>query len=293
MTIPANQNGNRNQTPPDLEDVLAQLEELGDEGQPVEGQENDIQFSDTDEGKKQAHAFAKQSRLLRQAKSVIKSFKDAPREPQAPAQPPPQMSGQNHAAQASAIMYQLQLEAIQNTGIADPAHPMVVLEMNRLYAEKVQNLRNRSEAGTKAPAVLEAVIAMPQFKRLTPEDLQEIKARVSQLAPEAQADERTVKTVFNLFVGENIERFTAPPSGGQRATDQGAGAGAAASSDARSRGRGVPPGAPNGGSSAPDQKPPNEQESKEMRSIGLDPFVAADIARYRSASKRRGQFGGG
>ena len=290
MTTLNTENGK--QTPPDLDDVLAQLEELGDDNQPVEGQDSGVQFSDTDEGKRQAHAFAKQGRLLRQAKSVIKSFKDTPREAPAPVPQSPQ-GGQNQAAQASAIMYQLQLEAIQNTGIADPQHPMVVLEMNRLYAEKVQNMRNRSEAGTKAPLVFETVSTMPQYKRLTSEDLQEIKGRVGRLAPEAQADEGTVKTVFNLYVGENIERFTTSPSGGRKSDDEGGDAGAAASSDARSRGRGVPTGSPAGGGKTPDQKPPTEQESREMRSIGLDPFVTADIARYRVASKRRGQFGGG
>ncbi len=283
-------NENHNQSPPDIDDVLSQLESMDDGSQPVEGQGYETPFPDTDEGKKQAAAFAKQRRLLQQAKSVIRSIKDKPVDQPLTPSPPSAPAGRGEAsAQANAIMYQLQLEAIQNTGIADAQHPMVVLEMNRLYSEKVQNLRNRNEAGTKAPKVFETISVMPQYKRLTPEDLQEIQKRVKQLTPEAQADENTVKTMFSIFMGENIERFMTLPSG--RQADAWDDSGAAASSEARSRGRGVPTGTPSGSGGATPPKPPDDKESREMRAIGLDPFTTGDVVRYRAASKRRTQFG--
>jgi len=287
-------NGNQNpQTPPDVDELMQQLEELGaDPGAPAEGQDG-TQFSDTDEGRKQSHAFATQRRLLQQAKAVIRSLKDKPNavSPQAPAQAG---SRGDATAQAELILSQLQLEAMQNTGIANVAHPVVVLEINRLYSEKVQQLRTRSEAGGKAPLVFQTVAAMPQFKMLTDADRTEIQSQISRLAPEAQADERTVKSVFSLYLGENYERLSALPSGPQRGGSEGSDAGAAAASGVRSRGRGVPPGPANGGGSGgASAKAPDAKESAEMRSLGLDPFVPADVARYREASKRRGQYAGG
>ena len=277
------------QTPPDLDDILSQLDELGISDTADEGQNGNTEFPDTDEGKQQAAAFAKQRRLLKQARNVIRMSKEKPQEQVQQVQNPPQGNG-NANAQMNALMYQLQIEAIQNTGVADLQHPVVIMEINRLYSEKVSQIRNRASAGAMAPKVFETVSALPQFKRLDNADIAEIRKRVGGLNPEGQADEGTVKAVFSLYVGENIDKFSTLPSG-KRLEDQDDGTGAAASSGVRSRGSGIPT---NGGrrSEGVTFKTPNEVEAREMRAIGLDPLLPDDVGRYRMAAKRRGSWSG-
>lgn len=294
---PMTQNNNQSPDGDEVSKLLAELDKLGPEEEETgdaEGHTPD--FPDTDEGKKAAHAFAEQRRLLRAAREVIKTKVNAP----APAQPkpvtdlpPPNTGGGMDSTQkAQVVLMQLQMEAMTNVGIADVNHPIVQMEVQRLYTERVASIRRKNEAEQQAPEIIEEVLG--GFDVLLPEDKEAVKQRLASLSPEARVNKSIIRAVAQQYIGENFTKFSG--KGGDEGQDGAthrstppAGqspAGAAAASGVKARGSAVP----RGGGTPPAVKPPTPEEAKRMRSIGLDPLEAADVAKFREALQRAGAY---
>ena len=287
------QNGEGGQTPLTREELMQRLESIENEGAAGEGQAGETpDFPNTDDGKKQRdHWYAEQRRLLKASRDRIKALEQAEatrnqqaQQQQQQAQQQQQSLPQDNRMQANLVLLQLQNEAMTNVGIPDAKHPLVQMEVNRLYVEKVQQNRSRQETMQRAPEVIESVLT--QFPVLTDEDRAAVKQRIGQLDRALQGNEQAVKTVVHVYMGENIDKFAGRGAGGS----QQAGAGAAAASGARTRGSGVPPANPPGGRQ--NEKPATPDETKGMRALGLDPLKTGDVTKYRVAVERKSHYSG-
>jgi hypothetical protein len=286
-----------NQDPAELKKLLDEIEGLGLEDAPdpdaASGGDGD-QDPDPDSltaEQKAARAFAKQRVLLKTARNVIRNM-SAPAAPAPSAQPAPAPtpSVADAAQRSQYLLLLLSNRAMSNVGIADPEHPVVKLEMQRLYNEEVQKAQQAQAAVAQAPVMLDKTLG--EFPHLTVEDKVEISARVKRLDPSAQALPETIRSVVHLYIGENFERFAKgprPPASDEPAVPASSPAAAATAASAARRG-GVAP-----GGAAPAQAPvkaPNEQESRMMREIGLNPAEQEDVRTFREAKAKKARYAG-
>jgi hypothetical protein len=289
MTIQNQNGGDTDQTPLSPADLMRKLEEIESEaeGGTGEGQTDDSNMTDDDK-RRRDHAFAEQRRLMQAAKKRIKELEAQSQTPaQPPAQPPvqpaPAMDGR---MQGRLLMLQLQNEAMTNLGIADPKEPLVQMEVQRLYNERINAAQTRAESVRNAPALIESVLG--QFAILDDQDRVEIRKRIAGLDASLQGNEKALKSVVQIYIGENFDVIKARTSNGQGGGSSGTGgdAGAAAGSQVRTRGSGVPP-ANRGGQ---DVKPATSDEMRKMRQLGLDPMKPKDVQVYRQAAERKAVY---
>ena len=277
--------------------ILKSLEQLDLDGDEVpDFIENQDGNQPEDEKKKAARAWHGLRTQLKDAKNVIEEFsKEHTQGVQTPAPQPEMQPNQspdpNLQLQQQFYMSQLQTRAMTNTKIADPNHPMVRMETQRLYNEDMAMAQRQITAATDAEKVFDSTIT--EFEQLDDEDKTAIKERMATIPALERTDPERVKQFVHMYMGEHFQKFAGKASGasGQPASKssaQGGSAPAAAASSVKSRGGvGVGEGAPGSGQSGGGEKPATEEELRKMRELHIPPD-RVDL--YRKAVRKKSKY---
>lgn len=271
------------------DDLLDELAAMNIDGDIPEEVQN-LSPETSDDGKKKAgQAFARMRNTLKTAKDVILQQKEALKKASSPANTPPPgyeggVGGLPMEAAANVLLTRLQMTAMQNIGIANTNHPLVQMEVHRLYSTEVGQMQQRRSAETDSKKVIDGVFS--KFSQLLEKDKDVIRDRLSQFDVLDQVNPEVVFSEVHRFLGENLERFMAPSANNQtRKRGVTTGAGAAAASTVRSQGSsGVSLG--EGAGVVAEEKPINDDERKRMAILGLDENDTDDIRQYRVAERK-------
>lgn len=239
--------------------------------------------------KKANHAFKTYKDRLKVARGVIEDqAKEIAQAAPKPAEPQVSQPPVDSQQQAQFYVATLQTRAMQKVGIPDPNHPLVQMEIQRQYGLDASQLDRQATAEKDADGIFEkAISAFPQLKD---EDKEVIKSELQSLDVLSRADENVIKDKIHTYMGANIDKFTGtkPPKEGTNGDPNTAPAGAAAISGTKAQGSGVSPGEGSpGGEGKAEVKPPNAEELREMKKLGV-PLDRPDL--YRKAQKKKNKY---
>jgi hypothetical protein len=263
--------------PADAKTVLETLNKLGldSDETPDEISAQDQNPNDEANKGKAARAWHDLRNTLKAARGVIEELtKEKPA-----VAPAAQSSNANdRTAQADQYLTQLKANAQAVTGINDPNHPLVQLEMQRLHTTFVQNQERSVQAERDSEKVFNETVA--GYKQFEDADKVELKKRLAGFPPLEKANVDTIKRVANQFIGENWDRFAkAKPAGKSNSVESDA----AAVSSLKARG-GVGVGDASVGGKGTDDKPATAEELAEMKKLRI-PDGRVDLLRKAKAKK--------
>lgn len=273
-----------------LKDLDADLEGI------LSGEVTDL-LDDADDATKLANAkFGKMRTMLKTAQGIIQTQGTAlEASVAAPVVEEPVPSSQATNAtdarlQADFYYKSLESQAMQSTGIADPTHELVKLEITRLYGKSVSDLALQQDAEASAEGVIDQTLA--GFAQLKDEDRAAVKESVSGFSALDRANPEVIKGEVHKYIGQNFEKFKGAPKPKGDGSDAEVTPGAAAASGLKTHGTGVSLGEGEvSDTPAAPVKAASPEELKDIKKImGTSSPSDPQIAMYRRSKAKSGGY---